>query len=186
MLRGMMQPIPLPSSDRPQRAVSPVIGVVLMVAITVVLAASIGTFVIDMGTDVSRTAPQANIQILDAPETFVEDDSKGQGFLEIRHDGGDSLRIGDLRVVVRKAQTNEKVFELVHGELLGDDGQNGWNMTVDDEELGPETRLFPGSVMEIAYNDSVGSDDVEKTEYDVLVIDDLSSEPLADARILVR
>lgn len=37
------------------RAVSPVVGVILMVAITVILAAVIGTFVLDLGSD--QTAP---------------------------------------------------------------------------------------------------------------------------------
>jgi len=40
-------------------AVSPVIGVILMVAITVILAAVIATFVLGLGDQVSNTAPQA-------------------------------------------------------------------------------------------------------------------------------
>ena len=41
------------------RAVSPVIGVILMVAITVILAAVIGTFVLGLGDQVSQTTPNA-------------------------------------------------------------------------------------------------------------------------------
>ncbi|MDS0299441.1 type IV pilin N-terminal domain-containing protein [Halogeometricum sp. S1BR25-6] len=41
-------------------AVSPVIGVILMVAITVILAAVIGTFVLNLGGSVSQTTPQAS------------------------------------------------------------------------------------------------------------------------------
>jgi flagellin-like protein len=41
-------------------AVSPVIGVILMVAITVILAAVIATFVLGLGESVSDTAPQAS------------------------------------------------------------------------------------------------------------------------------
>ncbi len=41
-------------------AVSPVIGVILMVAITVILAAVIGTFVLGLGDQVGDTAPQAS------------------------------------------------------------------------------------------------------------------------------
>jgi flagellin-like protein len=40
--------------------VSPVIGVILMVAITVILAAVIGTFVLGLGEGVSSTAPSAS------------------------------------------------------------------------------------------------------------------------------
>lgn len=42
------------------RAVSPVIGVLLMVAITVILAATIGTFALDFSDDVSAN-PQASV-----------------------------------------------------------------------------------------------------------------------------
>ncbi|QIB75186.1 type IV pilin [Halogeometricum borinquense] len=43
-----------------ESAVSPVIGVILMVAITVILAAVIGTFVLNLGGSVSQTTPQAS------------------------------------------------------------------------------------------------------------------------------
>jgi len=41
-------------------AVSPVIGVILMVAITVILAAVIATFVLGLGDSLNNTAPQAS------------------------------------------------------------------------------------------------------------------------------
>ena len=43
------------------RAVSPVIGVILMVAITVILAAVIGTFVLGLGDSLTDTTPSASI-----------------------------------------------------------------------------------------------------------------------------
>jgi flagellin-like protein len=61
-------------------AVSPVIGVILMVAITVILAAVIGTFVLGLGSQVSQTTPQASF-------TFDNESSA----LAITHDGGGSL-----------------------------------------------------------------------------------------------
>jgi flagellin-like protein len=62
-------------------AVSPVIGVILMVAITVILAAVIGTFVLGLGDQVQTTAPQA---------TFTC--SGG----DIVHEGGDSIQASAL------------------------------------------------------------------------------------------
>ncbi|MFD1685781.1 type IV pilin [Halobellus litoreus] len=41
-------------------AVSPVIGVILMVAITVILAAVIGTFVLNLGQGINQSSPQAS------------------------------------------------------------------------------------------------------------------------------
>ena len=61
-------------------AVSPVIGVILMVAITVILAAVIGTFVLGLGDQVQTTAPNAQMSF-DADSTNVT----------VTHDGGDTL-----------------------------------------------------------------------------------------------
>ncbi|MCY4732257.1 type IV pilin N-terminal domain-containing protein [Natronomonas gomsonensis] len=47
------------TADDDNRAVSPVIGVILMVAITVILAAVIGTFVLGLGDQVQQTSPNA-------------------------------------------------------------------------------------------------------------------------------
>jgi flagellin-like protein len=52
-----MQPTTLFDDDD---AVSPVIGVILMVAITVILAAVIGTLVLGLGDQASNTAPSAS------------------------------------------------------------------------------------------------------------------------------
>ena len=65
------------------RGVSPVIGVILMVAITVILAAVIATFVLGLGEQVSETAPQANFDF--DLETGSPD------ALTITHDGGQTI-----------------------------------------------------------------------------------------------
>ncbi|WP_153952672.1 type IV pilin [Halosegnis longus] len=65
-------------------AVSPVIGVILMVAITVILAAVIGTFVLGLGSNVQST-PTAQFDI------DLTDDT-------ITHEGGDSIPTGELTI----------------------------------------------------------------------------------------
>ena len=74
------------------RGVSPVIGVILMVAITVILAAVIGTFVLGLG-DSLQQAPQAQ---LDAEAGGDVDNPT----LELSHNGGDTLTTSDIRVVI--------------------------------------------------------------------------------------
>jgi len=74
-------------------AVSPVIGVILMVAITVILAAVIATFVLGLGEQVSSTAPQASFNF-----QFDETDSNSAGILTMTHDGGDSVKSTQLYV----------------------------------------------------------------------------------------
>jgi flagellin-like protein len=70
------------------RGVSPVIGVILMVAITVILAAVIGTFVLGLG-DSLQQAPQAQLD--------AEFDS-GDSEIDLVHNGGDALNWADITV----------------------------------------------------------------------------------------
>jgi len=64
-----------------ERAVSPVIGVILMVAITVILAAVIGAFVLGLGDQVSDTPPNAQIGF-----------DFSTNSVELSHDGGDNIQ----------------------------------------------------------------------------------------------
>jgi len=71
------------------RAVSPVIGVILMVAITVILAAVIGTFVLGLGDQVQSTTPQAS---------FGFETVNDKKHVEITHETGDSIAKSTLTV----------------------------------------------------------------------------------------
>ncbi|SHH02854.1 type IV pilin [Halobaculum gomorrense] len=70
--------------DEEDRAVSPVIGVILMVAITVILAAVIGSFVLGLGNSLQSTAPTANFQ-------FEYETVAGNNTVTATHTGGDSI-----------------------------------------------------------------------------------------------
>jgi flagellin-like protein len=72
------------------RAVSPVIGVILMVAITVILAAVIGTFVLGLGDQVSESAPQASFSF----DFNVSDNSS----VTVTHEGGETLEANNINV----------------------------------------------------------------------------------------
>ena len=80
-------------------AVSPVIGVILMVAITVILAAVIATFVLGLGDQVSTTAPQASFSF-DYDEGDCHDgcDTDEDCGLSIVHDGGDTIDATELYI----------------------------------------------------------------------------------------
>ncbi|WP_075938389.1 type IV pilin [Halosegnis longus] len=68
-------------------AVSPVIGVILMVAITVILAAVIGTFVLGLGSNVQST-PTAQFSV----------DYDSSNVATITHDGGETIDADALSV----------------------------------------------------------------------------------------
>jgi flagellin-like protein len=82
-------------------AVSPVIGVILMVAITVILAAVIASFVLGLGDQAQQTTPQASFSFdfdstVDPGEGSSNGladgtDNGGDGELTVTHDGGDSI-----------------------------------------------------------------------------------------------
>ena len=67
-------------------AVSPVIGVILMVAITVILAAVIASFVLGLGGNTQAT-PTASFTF-----DFTQGDDDENSYIEITHDGGDTIK----------------------------------------------------------------------------------------------
>ena len=77
-----------------EQGVSPVIGVILMVAITVILAAVIATFVLGLGDQVSNTAPQATFSFDYEANSSLS--SPANGNLSITHDGGDAIAADEL------------------------------------------------------------------------------------------
>lgn len=87
------------------RAVSPVVGVVVMVAVTVVLAAVVGVFAFDTGGRVGDPAPVAAFEVSTETVTFSDNTDDGGGaytttVATITHRSGQSIDAEDLRVTV--------------------------------------------------------------------------------------
>ncbi|KAB1185077.1 MULTISPECIES: type IV pilin [Haloferax] len=76
------------------RAVSPVIGVILMVAITVILAAVIGTFVLGLGDQVSETSPQASFSF-----EYTDNGASTEDTFVVTHESGTAIKAGQLKLV---------------------------------------------------------------------------------------
>jgi flagellin-like protein len=72
-------------------AVSPVIGVILMVAITVILAAVIGSFVLNLGGSLEQSAPQASFG-------FDYNTSANPNTVDVTHQSGDTIDVERLNV----------------------------------------------------------------------------------------
>jgi FlaG/FlaF family flagellin (archaellin) len=75
---------------RDEDAVSPVIAIVLVVAITAILAAVVGSFALDMGSS-QEVTPTATFSF-DYSENADGDTTDGEGVLTVRHDSGDPVR----------------------------------------------------------------------------------------------
>lgn len=95
-----------------ERAVSPVIGVILMVAITVILAAVIGTFVLGLGDSLGDNQPTAQIGV-----DLEQNTSTPANYdLTIEHKGGDRIDSSTLDVIV----TDEDGTEISDTNLFTD------------------------------------------------------------------
>jgi flagellin-like protein len=105
-------------------AVSPVIGVILMVAITVILAAAIGSTVFGAGP--RPTAPQANIVI--TANSFADTDSAGS--VKVEHLGGDTVHFGSPDITRVTASLNGAASVDINATVLG-------NMSVGDSNTLP-------------------------------------------------
>ncbi|MCT9098497.1 type IV pilin N-terminal domain-containing protein [Haloarchaeobius sp. HME9146] len=77
-----------------ERAVSPVIGVILMVAITVILAAVIGAFVLNIGGNQEKV-PQASFSFAD--------NGAATNNIEVTHEGGEGVATGQITFTVNGA-----------------------------------------------------------------------------------
>ncbi len=113
-------------SFKDKRAVSPVIGVILMVAITVILAAVIAAFVFGYGAP--DEAPIAGMKIVDAEGTT--------NTITISHTGGDGVVLADTQVVVTPDISNPGTYENM-GTL---------NAPATAGELGVTTIFEPGEM----------------------------------------
>lgn len=149
----------LRKKDGDERAVSPVIGVILMVAITVILAAVIGTFVLDLGQSAGQSAPQASFSVsTDAPS----------GNITIDHTGGDVLQTDQVNVIIRNDSGTVRWTEANTRQAFAAGDQAEFNVTVNSSEgTGVEG-------MNLVL-DADGLKDqgalVKNTEYEVIIID---------------
>jgi flagellin-like protein len=114
------------------RAVSPVIGVILMVAITVILAAVIGTFVLGLGDQVQETSPNAQ---------WNWDANSDNGDLDLVHEGGDSV---DPSLVI---------VSVDEGTIGGStcDGSTAWENDPDEITAGDTCIVEDGGTLQGTY-----------------------------------
>jgi flagellin-like protein len=101
-------------------AVSPVIGVILMVAITVILAAVIATFVLGLGDQVSDTAPQASFD-------FDYEVNGSSGNLTVTHTGGASIPANQLNVTNGTTNKQWNTFPINSTNLSSNDDVTAGN-----------------------------------------------------------
>ncbi|MCO8265530.1 type IV pilin N-terminal domain-containing protein [Haloferax sp. AB510] len=136
-------------------AVSPVIGVILMVAITVILAAVIGTFVLGLGEQ-TESAPQASFSF-----DFTDNDqtsSDSPDSLSITHDAGTAISSERLTFAVSGATAVDAASStpasIAVGGTLGD---SSWDILSSGTVNAGQTVTLDGD--DFMYNTDGPTDD---------------------------
>ena len=88
--------------DSDDRGVSPVIGVILMVAITVILAAVIGAFVLELGSSAATEQPQASFDF------EFNGSNVNVTHVTVTHQGGSEIDNSSISVVLDKSYNNSE------------------------------------------------------------------------------
>jgi flagellin-like protein len=155
-----------------ERAVSPVIGVILMVAITVILAAVIGTFVLGLGQN-TNSAPQASLTVQDSNAEYP---GSGNTAFDISHDSGDALKFNDLRIVVRNNDNNQIILTYDAASFTG----TGTGTALLNGASAPngDSDYTVGDVLTFASSDL--SDD---TKYEISIIHKPSDATIASSTV---
>jgi len=127
-----------------ERAVSPVLGVAILVGVTVILGAVAGAFVFGL-IDTGPNAPEATIELNQDEVNFTTNETAGStgldrrtddvlSVVQISHNGGD--RVDNERLTVQVTgnrtsgiQRNRSVYDVKYD---GDDDHDRWNTTVPD------------------------------------------------------
>ena len=104
-----------------------------MVAITVILAAVIGVFVLGLADDLGESPTQAT---LDFDADIIENGAEGKLALEVSHQGGDSLDFvnGDYSLVVDGSTVIEDLGD--DEGVDGDSLSSGERITIDYDDWG--------------------------------------------------
>lgn len=130
-------------------AVSPVIGVILMVAITVILAAVIATFVLGLGDSLSNSAPQATFSF-----DYSDTDDSTNDVLTITHNGGDSIEAARLTIRLNgmDSDTNDENLQGTSSSSTSwspDPVQSGSQIVVDGIGDISTTGSFSGTTLQL-------------------------------------
>ncbi len=153
--------------SRNEEAVSPVIGVILMVAITVILAAVIAAFVFGMGGS-QTVAPTASIVASNDP------DNPGAN-MKIQHKGGDLLKGGEWKLSV----------VVVGNSTAFNTSADGSDLTV-GAQISVNTTTTAASVITNQTVTPVAAAMVSGTKYDVKLVHIPSNAMLLDQIVEVR
>lgn len=132
-----------------ERAVSPVIAVILMVAVTVVLSTVIGTFVLGIGSQVTSTTPETTFGFaLDAGPDGTFGPGKDGDSVAITHRGGDEIPRDQLSVVIANTEATATWPE----ERVS----AGGTVRIEEDASGSSVTIEAGDTIRVIWTDGDG------------------------------
>jgi flagellin-like protein len=146
---------------RDQRGVSPVIGVILMVAITVVMGAVIAGFTYGYLGTISK-APNVSLSVIDDPTTS----GSTAAYLLIKHNGGESILANEWKCSIT-------------------DGKESATDFTEQDETG-EKAISTGTVLTATEQTASGTPDLVAGWYHVVIVHIASDTILLDTNVLLR
>lgn len=130
----------LPETD--DRAISPVIGVILMVSLAVLIASVIGGFTLDMGDNLQEKSPDAD---------FTFDYNANAGTITVTHDGGAPFNAENTQSLVVKQTGSASASE------VWVDGTTGAFPVTAGDQLTPSFTLTSGDEIRVIWISADGS-----------------------------
>ncbi|WP_396266414.1 type IV pilin [Halanaeroarchaeum sp. HSR-CO] len=138
-----------------------------MVAITVILAAVIGTFVLGLGENVSTSTPQAQLTL-----------SADQSNISVEHKGGDAIPAEEISITV-SSSSNSSVAEFDPNSDATQELTVGDTGTLDIESMG---LYWPDQENNVAYTN--GNTTLESgTAYTVQIVHEPSDQLIMDRTV---
>jgi len=160
--------------SKDEEAVSPVIGVILMVAITVILAAVIAAFVFGMGGNLSQAPPTVSIiAINNAADSDLD--------IKITHSGGDLLKGTEWKISV----VDEGTTPLYITSYAGDDFAVGGMINMASKS-DPATLTHDFTTNSWEYAGNTTYDFAIGNKYDVKIVHIPSNSLVLDTVVEVR
>lgn len=149
------------------RAVSPVIAVILMIALVVIMAAGVGAFVLNFNNKMGKTSPRANFAVEDA-------EAGGTDYIHITHEGGAKLNAQDTMIKVKRDGATLVSFS------NGNDVDVSVGDTINIESDGTGTTVQFGGTD--AYSSSSKTFDLDSEPVKVLIIDSEGDQQIAQLK----
>lgn len=149
-------------SSQDERGLSPMVGVIVLVAIVVLLGAGIAAFSLGMLGDVSQP-PQATLQVTDATDGSTDE-------IFIEHGGGAEIQAQD--TIIKVKRDGSTLVTLDEGNDVSFSVGDSMNISSDGSGT---TVNFAGSA---AFSDSSNGFDLNNGEVKIIVIDSNSDKPI--------